>query len=299
MMSIALTDWLAAIRLRTLPLAISSVWCGALLAELNGYGDSTILYWSIFTAVSLQIFSNLANDYGDACNGADHYGRQGPPRMVAAGRISAKSMRGALWLFGLVCCSSGLYLLAQALPNLNAAVGTWLGWLLLGVGCLAAAFYYTAGSRPYGYRGWGDGAVFLFFGLIGVLGTEYLHAGLLNQDSWMAAAGLGLWCSMVLNLNNMRDIESDLAAEKYTLAARLGLPCAKAYHSLMALFAWLLWWAWLPLGQGYLIIFSVVATMWHLYWLYSDHTLFTLDKLLPQWSLTVLAWVALLWLMCV
>ena len=299
MSKVVVMDWLTAIRLRTLPLAVASAWCGGVLAEINGQGNRWVLYWTILTAVSLQIFSNLANDYGDAYHGADGATRQGPLRMVASGQITPAAMRAGLWVSGAACCLFGLALLGLALPHLDAAVWAWLGWVLLGGGCLAAAFYYTAGARPYGYRGWGDVAVFLFFGLVGVLGSEYLQGGTFGQRSWQAAAALGLWCGMVLNLNNMRDIETDIAAGKYTLAARLGRDKAKFYHAGMALIAWLLWWLWLPVGKGYLNGFSAAATLWHLYWVFRPQTGGRLDKLLPQWSLTVLAWVALLWGTCV
>lgn len=299
MKDVAFSDWLAAGRLRTLPLAVASAGCGGLLAQLNGYGNRSVLVLSVLTAVLLQIFSNLANDYGDARNGADYSGRRGPLRMVASGRISVQAMRAGLCWCALACCLSGLLLLTQALPYLGGTSAVWLLWLLLGISCLAAAFYYTAGRAPYGYRGWGDAAVFVFFGLIGVLGSEYLHGGVVGAHSWLAAAALGVWCSMVLNLNNMRDIDSDLAAGKYTVAARLGLRHAKIYHAALALAAWCLWWLWLPVGYGWLKAVLTAATVWHVYRLTQAEVPHGLDKLLAQWSLTILGWVVLLWLVCV
>ena len=160
----AFSDWLAAGRLRTLPLAVASAGCGGLLAQLNGHGNRSVLVLSVLTA---------------------------PLRMVASERISVRAMRRALYWCALACCLSGLGLLAQALPYSGGTPAVWLLWLLLGITCLAAAFYYTAGRAPYGYRGWGDAAVFVFFGLIGVLGSEYLHGGVVGAHSWLAAAALG------------------------------------------------------------------------------------------------------------
>ena len=289
--------WLAAARLRTLPLATATVLCGGLLAALEHAFRADIFLLCLSTALGLQIFSNLANDYGDAQNGADLGRRQGPPRMVAGGYLSRAAMRRGMLLMVLFCCVSGSLLLYRALP-LFTHTGLLL-WLALGTACLTAAYRYTAGNKPYGYLGGGDAAVWLFFGWVGVLGTAYLQTGYLPAYGWLAASALGLWCAMVLNLNNMRDIDSDRAAGKYTIAARLGLRRAKSYHALLAVTAALQWSIWLHLAlpgrQAVFLPVLLLVTAAHLRQL-SRRQGPMLDRLLPQWSLATLLWTASLWL---
>lgn len=294
--------WLQAARLRTLPLAAASILCGGLIAKAADNFNGLVLALSMATALALQIFSNFANDYGDARHGADSAQRQGPERMVAAGHISLSSMRRALKISALVCCLLGSALLAVALPDIHAAhPRAWLLWLFLGAAALAAAFSYTAGFKPYGYAGFGDVSVLLFFGWLGVLGSAYLQTGVFHASALLPATALGLWCSMVLNLNNMRDIDSDAAAGKYTVAARLGLHRAKLYHTALLAAAVYMWWLWLPhvfdaVSQGRLKALLLLLSLIHLYSLKKAQSSFTLDKLLPQWSIGILAWVLLLWL---
>ncbi|MDO5638356.1 MAG: 1,4-dihydroxy-2-naphthoate octaprenyltransferase [Neisseria sp.] len=293
--------WLQAARLRTLPLAAAAILCGGLVAKAADAFDGLILALSMATAVALQVFSNFANDYGDTRHGADSPLRQGPERMVAAGRISQRRMLSALKISAFVCCLLGVLLLAAALPGIQAAhPHVWLLWLLLGAAAVAAAFSYTAGVKPYGYYGFGDLAVLLFFGWLGVLGSAWLQTGEFRFSNLLPATALGLWCSMVLNLNNMRDIGSDLAAGKRTIAARLGLRRAKRYHAALLLAAAVMWWLWLPQAfdaamQGRLKAALLALSFIHLYFLKKAQSCPALDKLLPQWSLSVLAWVLLLW----
>ena len=285
--------WLAASRLRTLPLAAASILCGGYLALMQDNFRPGILLLCLATAVALQIFSNLANDYGDAQNGADHNGRQGPARMVASGRLSAAAMRRALLIMALICCLLGILLLSTALSV--SAIG-WLFWLAVGAACILAAYRYTAGSQSYGYAGWGDAAVCLFFGWVGLLGSAYLQTGEFEAAALLPATALGLWCSMVLNLNNMRDIRSDLAAGKLTVAARLGLPLATHYHHFLALLAAALWTIWLiilpdnPLWPHFVLW---LLTGFHLLQVRQVNG-YAFDPLLPRWSLSVLLWSALL-----
>ncbi len=292
----ALRFWLAAARLRTLPLAAASILCGGYVARVQDGLHPFILLLCLATALALQIFSNLANDYGDAQNGADHSGRQGPSRMVASGRLSAAAMQRVLIGTAILCCLLGILLLSVALNT--ATAGGWLFWLAAGTACITAAYRYTAGSRPYGYAGWGDAAVCLFFGWVGVLGSAYLQTGNFEAAALLPATALGLWCSMVLNLNNMRDIRSDLAAGKLTIAARLGLPLAKHYHHFLALTAALLWSIWLlvlPDTPIWLLLVLCLLTGSHLATV-GRVTGYAFDPLLPCWSLTVLLWTILLWL---
>ena len=293
MAAFKLTHWLAAARLRTLPLACAVTLCGALFAKQYHVYQPSVFWLSIATAIALQIFSNFANDYGDALHGADHDRSQAPMRMVAAGKISPTAMRIALVLHALVCCLLGIALL-------NAAASQhWGIWLLLGASALVAAYTYTAGNKPYGYAGLGDLAVFVFFGWLGVAGSATLHSGQFQLLVLLPASALGCWCVMVLNLNNMRDRISDQQAGKRTLAVRLGARAAQHYHALLAGIALLCWLGFL--GQHFaphifwLSGLLLALTSQHIIAVYRTPTAAAFDRLLPQWSGTILLWVCLLW----
>ncbi|TAE73523.1 MAG: 1,4-dihydroxy-2-naphthoate polyprenyltransferase [Bacteroidetes bacterium] len=223
---IEVSSWLAAFRLRTLPLSLSSILMGSFLAQSQQKFDWNIFILTILTTILLQILSNLANDYGDFVNGADTDKREGEARMVATGKISATQMRNAIILFAIFSLISGLTLL-------YLAAKTWaVFWFFLGVGILSivAAITYTVGKRPYGYMGLGDIAVFLFFGIVGVCGTYYLHTQLFDLKTLLPASACGLLATGVLNLNNMRDIQTDILAGKRTIPTRLGRKNATIYH---------------------------------------------------------------------
>jgi len=219
--------WINAIRPRTLPLASASILLAGGLAWADGVFDGIILLLSLVTALMLQILSNLANDYGDARAGADNSDRRGPLRAVQSGAVSARQMLTAIVFSGLLATALGLGLLGYVFA------GDWLGllgYMGLGMLALAAAVTYTMGRSPYGYRGLGDLSVFLFFGWLGVLGSYYLYAGQLYLELLLPASSCGLLSAAVLNINNIRDLSSDRAAGKLTLAVRLGRRRAVAYH---------------------------------------------------------------------
>jgi len=185
--------------------------------------------FSLLTAIALQVLSNLANDYGDATSGADDYSRIGPARAVSSGLITPRAMRIGMALTAAGAALSGLLLLLATFGN---QWGHIVLFLLLGAAALLAAVTYTVGlgGKPYGYRGLGDIAVFLFFGLLGVLGTYYLHTHQLSWLPLLPAAACGLLATAVLNVNNVRDIDSDARTGKITLAVRLGRANAIKYH---------------------------------------------------------------------
>jgi 1,4-dihydroxy-2-naphthoate octaprenyltransferase len=220
--------WLSAFRLRTLPLALASIGMGSFLAAADGAFKIKVVAWSMLTTLLLQILSNLANDYGDTKHGADSEHRQGPKRAVQAGLITAKQMQQAMGLFALLSLLSGLMLLWTAFGTDGFYL--FLLFLILGLAAIWAAINYTAGDRPYGYAGLGDLSVFLFFGLLGVGGTYFLQTQYLNFHILLPAASLGFFSMAVLNVNNIRDIESDRLAGKYSLPVRLGPIKARIYH---------------------------------------------------------------------
>lgn len=221
--------WLLAARPRTLPLACASILLGSGLAAKAGVFNSAVLLLALLTAVALQVLSNLANDYGDAASGADDEQRIGPARAVSSGLLSPETMRQGMMVTAAVAMLFGLLLLFAAFGNQWGQIFTFI---LLGAAALLAAVTYTVGlgGTPYGYRGLGDIAVFMFFGLLGVLGTYYLHVQQLSWLPFLPAAACGLLATAVLNVNNVRDIESDARNGKITLAVRLGRTNAINYH---------------------------------------------------------------------
>jgi 1,4-dihydroxy-2-naphthoate polyprenyltransferase len=226
----SLSRWLLAARLRTLPLACSSVLLGSGLAAHAGTFRWPLFLLCLLTAILLQILSNLANDYGDAVSGADNADRVGPTRAVAAGLITTRQMQIAMGLIALAAVISGLALLWSAFADDWPAFLAFIGF---GALALVAAVTYTVGRRPYGYRGFGDLSVFLFFGLLGVMGSYYLYSHQLSWSLLLPAASCGLLATAVLNINNIRDRVTDAASGKFTLAVRLGAHRARIYHWLL------------------------------------------------------------------
>ncbi len=222
-----LRPWLSAFRLRTLPLSLACIGMGAFLAAAAGKFDGMIFALCCLTTIFLQILSNLANDYGDSINGADHAGRKGPQRAVQSGAISSGQMRNAVVIFALLSLGSGITLLLVVFGlDWNAL----LFFLVLGLLCIAAAIAYTVGKRPYGYAGLGDLSVLMFFGLVGVMGSLYLFTKQVDMIDIFPALSCGFFSIAVLNVNNVRDIESDRQAGKFSIPVRIGREKAIVYH---------------------------------------------------------------------
>lgn len=226
--SFDMKNWIEAARPRTLALALSCIIMGSFLAYADGVFSGMVAALSALTTVLLQVLSNFANDYGDAVSGKDSHLRQGPRRAVHSGQITRAAMGKAIALFSMLSLVSGLSLLYVALQNASVQVF----WVFLGIGlaCIAAAITYTAGKRPYGYVGLGDLSVLIFFGWVGVLGTYYLHTLVWNWNLLLPATSCGLFAVAVLNINNIRDIESDKATGKNSIPVRLGRERAVVYH---------------------------------------------------------------------
>jgi 1,4-dihydroxy-2-naphthoate polyprenyltransferase len=208
----------------------------------NGF-KPIVLVLALITAILLQVLSNLANDLGDHLHGTDNQDRVGPQRAVQSGAIPPAAMKRAMILCGVLAFISGCALITIAL---GVSISTLL-FLLLGIAAIGAAVKYTFGKNPYGYAGLGDASVFVFFGLIGVIGTFYLHTRSFFPGLLLPAAAFGLLSAGVLNVNNMRDIHNDAAMGKRTLVVRMGSANARFYHTtlvvigLLCLFVFTAW----------------------------------------------------------
>ena len=225
----SLQIWLDAARPKTLPLALVSILTGSVLAYAAGQFSLPISLMAFITATLLQILSNLANDYGDAVKGTDNEKRLGPLRALQSGAVTKEQMKQAIGFNIVLTVISGLILVFYSLSSLESIL-TFIG---LGILAILAAIAYTMGSKPYGYVGLGDISVFLFFGLLGVSGTYFLHTGHVDTTLFLPALGCGLLAVAVLNINNMRDIENDRECGKRTVAVRLGQRKAKQYHFIL------------------------------------------------------------------
>ncbi len=227
--------WISAFRLRTLPLALSATTLGSLI----GYAENRFK-WSVFifgtlTTLFLQILSNLANDYGDARKGTDNENRLGPLRVTQSGLVSYRQIQWMIAVFVLLSLISGSLLIWFGLKGDNMLL--YALFFVLGLSAIYAAIKYTIGKRPYGYVGFGDIMVFIYFGILGVAGTYFLHTHSLHLSILLPASSVGLFSAGVLNLNNLRDRENDALNGKHTLVVRMGVQWAKTYHVVLLLTA--------------------------------------------------------------
>jgi 1,4-dihydroxy-2-naphthoate octaprenyltransferase len=232
-----LSHWIKAFRLRTLPLALSSIGMAGFLAYDHKQFNTIVFIGCVLTTLFLQILSNLANDYGDFMNGADGVHRVGPARAVQSGAISVAEMRSAIVAFSILSLIAGITLLYQVRGLLS--VQLLIGFLVVGLLAIVAAITYTSGKKPYGYAGLGDISVFVFFGFVAVCGTYFLQSGNIAPDVLLPAISCGLLSTAVLNVNNLRDIDSDKLAGKKSIPVRIGPVYGRYYHLLLIAIAWL------------------------------------------------------------
>ncbi|SIS55942.1 1,4-dihydroxy-2-naphthoate prenyltransferase [Zobellia uliginosa] len=220
--------WINAARLRTLPLSVSGIVVGSALANLYGVQDMGIFILAILTTIGFQVTSNFANDYGDGVRGTDNEDRIGPKRALQSGIVTREELKQGviisividfLLVVALVYCAFGF-------ENMFYPIV----FLILGAASIWAAIKYTIGASAYGYRGLGDVFVFLFFGLLAVMGSMFLYTKDLNTMALLPAAAIGFLSVGVLNLNNLRDYESDKKANKNTLIVYIGFSNGKKYH---------------------------------------------------------------------
>jgi len=235
-----MNDWIKAARLRTLPLSLSGIIMGSFIAKWRLWGEGGTWDWKIFALALLvtllyQVLSNYANDYGDGVKGTDakRIG-EAEARAVASGKITAKQMKNAVILFSVLSFVATVALLYLAfIPDFMNEFYIFIG---LGVASILAAIGYTVGKKPYGYMGLGDIFVFIFFGLVSVCGSYFLFTKTFSWDILLPGAAVGMMSMAVLNLNNMRDIESDRLSGKNSLALRMGFRNAMIYEMVLLQF---------------------------------------------------------------
>ncbi len=228
-------DWLNAARLRTLPLSVSGIILGAALAKFYGKSDVLIFILALFTTIAFQVTSNFANDYGDGVKGTDNEDRVGPKRALQSGLLTRKELKNGIKVSVFICILLVLFLLYFAFDTYQ--IEYFVIFSVLGFLSIWAAIKYTVGSSAYGYKGLGDIFVFIFFGLVAVLGSLFLFTKFITAFAWLPAIANGALCTGVLNLNNLRDVESDKKAGKNTLIVKMGFKNGKIYHLILVLIA--------------------------------------------------------------
>lgn len=225
--------WINAFRLRTLPLSVSGIIMGSGIALLNGFWNATIFVLAICTTLLFQLISNLANDLGDSLKGTDNENRVGPTRSVQSGKISFKQMKIAIVLCSILSLVSAGALIYYGTQGLSQQI--LIFYIVLAFLCVLAAITYTMGKKAYGYYGFGDLFVYLFFGLVSVLGVYTFYSKTFEWINLLPATAIGLLSTAVLNLNNMRDRVNDARSGKNTLVVKIGANWAKIYHALLIL----------------------------------------------------------------
>ena len=241
-----LKAWISAARPRTLPLSVSGIIVGSALGlgattaeqslfsfDIPQIWGSPLFWLAILATIGFQVLSNFANDYGDGVKGTDAK-RKGEKRMVASGIISAKQMKRGMIATAILTLFIASVLIFMAFGNEQFLLS--FVFFNLTLASILAAIKYTVGKSAYGYSGFGDVFVFLFFGLLSVLGSYFLFTKTLHWEMLLPAISIGVFSAAVLNLNNMRDINSDKAVGKNTLVVKLGSQRAKKYHYFLLFF---------------------------------------------------------------
>ena len=282
--------WVIAARLRTLPLSISGVVIGSFLALSKHAFNWKIAALALFTTLFLQILSNLANDYGDSKNGKDTKERQGPSRMVQNGTISFVEMKRMIFIFSFLSLVTGIALLKIAQINFTSV--SFIVLLSLGILAIIAALTYTIGKNPYGYSGWGDVSVFLFFGLFAVAGSFYLYTGAINFSMFFPAISIGAFSVGVLNINNLRDYSDDIRTGKITMVVKLGISKAKVYHICLLSLAIVFSLLYVIINHSkiitYLYVVSFIPIIIHTFNIVKAHNVNMFDKELKKIALSTI-----------
>ena len=292
--------WIQAARLRTLPLSVSGIIVGSMYALAHPTNKiltpTEVFNWRIFglallTTLGLQILSNFANDYGDGMKGTDNEDRVGPKRAIQSGAISPEAMKRAIVLTASLTLISAMLLIYYAFRDTN--IGYSLFYLVLGILAIASAIRYTIGNTAYGYRGYGDLFVFVFFGLVSTLGVNFLYSKQLSFDLFLPATAIGLLSVGVLNLNNMRDEASDRKSKKNTMVVKMGGAKAKKYHYFLVVSAMALVLIFAIIDEfhfdQYLFLLAYIPLTKHLITVYKNQEPRALDTELKKLALSTFA----------
>jgi len=255
----------ASMRLRTLPLSTGGVILGILLATADFKVDVWVAVLIVLTTVCLQILSNLSNELGDVLHGTDTAERKGPQYGLNSGVLSIRQMKVLIGIFVAECIVCGTAMTLVSFGTLWELTPILV--LLLGAGAIMGAMKYTLGRNPYGYRGLGDFYVFLFFGLVAVLGSYFVASHTLFWRLLLPGAAVGCFSVAVLNVNNIRDMETD-AKNRVTVAIRLGEKKAKIYQTVLIVLGWIFMLAYCQLRMfswwHYLFVLTLPLFILHL-----------------------------------
>ena len=228
--------YIQAMRLRTLPLSLAGVCLGLMLAAADYNISLSVAIFTILTTLSLQILSNIANELGDALSGTDDDSRLGPRGALAQGDLSERDYKVMIKIYVILSLLFGTLLIYSSFGTLFSLESLML--MILGVAAIKAAISYTLGKKPYGYRGWGDVYVFIFFGIISVLGSYFVATHTIkNWILLLPAASIGFFSVGVLNTNNLRDMKTDVAT-RTTIPLKIGEKKAKIYQIMLILLGW-------------------------------------------------------------
>ena len=291
--------WIEAARLRTLPLSVSGIIVGSMYAlrpTENIETPTEVFSWTIFgfailTTLGLQILSNFANDYGDGVKGTDNEDRVGPKRAIQSGVITPQAMKRAIIITSTLTLFSAMLLIYYAFTDTNLWYS--LFYLVLGILSIVSAIRYTVGNTAYGYRGFGDAFVFVFFGLVSTLGVNFLYSKQLDFDLFLPAAAIGLLSTGVLNLNNMRDEASDRKSNKNTIVVQISGAKAKKYHYFLIVSAMILILIFAILSEyrlyQYLFLLAYIPLTKHLITVYKNQNPKELDPELKKLALSTFA----------
>lgn len=281
-------SWIKAARLRTLPLSLSGIITGSFIAASQGFFDLVICILALMTTIGFQVISNFANDYGDGVKGTDNEDRVGPERALQSGEISPEAMKKAIITTGIISISLALGLIFVAFGK--DYVFYSILFVILGISCIVAAIKYTVGVNAYGYNGFGDLFVFLFFGLLSVFGTYFLYSKSFDLTVFLPAISIGFLSVGVLNLNNMRDQVSDKKSGKNTLVVKIGNEFARYYHFYLLgaslLFALLYNVIHFKSSYQFLFLLAYIPIARHLLVVYNNNDHQTLDPELKKLALS-------------
>lgn len=283
-----ISPWIKAARLRTIPLSVSGILIGSFATYPKDLFNIFIFLLAICTTISYQVLSNFANDFGDGIRGTDK-NRIGPERILQSGLISRMQMKLGIKIAAFISFVFTVTLIVVSFKNEFLNI---LTFLFLGILAIFSAIKYTMGKNAYGYFGFGDFFVFIFFGIVSVLGSNYLFNSELSLDLLLPSLTIGCLSVGVLNLNNMRDLENDKKSKKNTIAVKLGPDKARIYHYFLICISMInvLIFHFKTETSSYFHHFFVIAIIiiliYHIFQVYTVSELKGFDKLLKPLVLT-------------